>query len=298
MVTATMKAELKDRLGYEASDIRKLTPVQASLILQHDVTPADQSTRLAILVQAHHDAVEQEANRQREIGDREREEEDERVRVLRENQQQQKQEERELQQEQEQPPEQVASTSASAQLDVDAQVPSEGNVEQEQILSIGTGISSSGTSSTNSSGTSTAAETPITDSVPSAGAETESTPPPAAVMKDAPKFGRSSNTLLHQDKGLDEHKPGTSVTRGTVWYEIVENTHTNGLVKDDNDNEDDVKSIVGSAKIGTEVVALYKSQEEAELGLETKRLFALRLAKDRGLPEATSTFEVRQVLKD
>jgi hypothetical protein len=120
--------------------------------------------------------------------------------------------------------------------------------------------------------------------------------PLTAVTKTVPKSFASSNTLLHDSKE-EVQEPSTS-TRGTVWYEIIEHTHTTGLAAKDEDDTEDDKSIAASAKIGAQVVALYKSQEEAEMGLETKQLFAERLAKDRGLSDPTSTFEIRETRKD
>lgn len=307
MVTSSMRTELTERLGYEAADIRKLTPVQASLILQNDlhVQLQDRTERLANLVQAHHDAVEMEANRQREIGDREREQEDERVRVQLLAKQQQNREQ-ELQQEQEQSPaEQVVAASASSSESASSsssvqQETYDGRVEEQaQVLSIGTGNSTSNTSTA-------AAELPKQESVPSstaAAAAAESTPPRPTVRKNVSKFFASSN-ILHDSKDMEQVQEvefDLNSTRGTVWYEIIEHTHTTGLAAKDDDDENEAandKSIVGSAKMGAAVVALYKSQKEAEMGLETKQLFASRLAKDRGLTEPTSTFEIRPTRKD
>jgi hypothetical protein len=106
----------------------------------------------------------------------------------------------------------------------------------------------------------------------------------------------ASNTALHadrKDKEKDKELLEPSTTRGTVWYEIIEHTHTTGLAaKSEDDTEDDI-SIAGSAKIGHAVVALYKSQAEAEMGLETKQLFAERLAKDRGLSDPRARLRSR-----
>jgi hypothetical protein len=48
MVTGSMKQELTERLGYEAEQIRQLTPLHASLILSNDIAPEDREARLPI----------------------------------------------------------------------------------------------------------------------------------------------------------------------------------------------------------------------------------------------------------
>jgi hypothetical protein len=48
MVTASMKQELTERLGYEAGQIKQLTPLHASLILNNDIAPEDREARLPI----------------------------------------------------------------------------------------------------------------------------------------------------------------------------------------------------------------------------------------------------------
>lgn len=60
MVTATMKAELMDRLGYDVDQIKSMTPLQASLILNQSIQPEELETKLPLAEQ------EYEAQRQRE----------------------------------------------------------------------------------------------------------------------------------------------------------------------------------------------------------------------------------------
>lgn len=55
VITASRKEELITRLGYTPDAVKKLTPLQASLILQHDVTPATQATQLPPLERAYED---------------------------------------------------------------------------------------------------------------------------------------------------------------------------------------------------------------------------------------------------
>ena len=53
MITATMRKELSDSLGYTAEQIKGLTPMEASLILHHKILPDDREQKLPMLVQAY-----------------------------------------------------------------------------------------------------------------------------------------------------------------------------------------------------------------------------------------------------
>ena len=84
MVTTAMRTELKDRLGYDADQIKQLTPMQVSLILHHNVTPATMAQELPDLMQAHQEAErvrqeEAERVRQEEEAQVLRQEEEERA---------------------------------------------------------------------------------------------------------------------------------------------------------------------------------------------------------------------------
>lgn len=62
MVTGRMKGQLAE-LGYSPEDIKSLTPVEASLLIEHGVAPADKQQQLPDLVQTHEEqqkALEQE----------------------------------------------------------------------------------------------------------------------------------------------------------------------------------------------------------------------------------------------
>jgi hypothetical protein len=63
MITASMKQELTDNLGYSVDDIKRMTPLQASLVLNHQVAPADYDEKLPILEQEH-EAEQEELRRQ------------------------------------------------------------------------------------------------------------------------------------------------------------------------------------------------------------------------------------------
>jgi hypothetical protein len=83
MVTTAMRTELTDRLGYDADQIKKLTPMQVSLILHHNVAPATMEQELPNLMQAHQE-VERVRQQEAEIVRREeaqvlRQEEEERA---------------------------------------------------------------------------------------------------------------------------------------------------------------------------------------------------------------------------
>lgn len=57
MITSSQRTELSERLGYEPEDIKKLKPVEASLILQNNVCPDDVDAKLGGLVQEHNDEL-------------------------------------------------------------------------------------------------------------------------------------------------------------------------------------------------------------------------------------------------
>ena len=73
MITSEMKSELTNRLGYETNHIKQLTPLQASLILHHDIEPKDLEEKLPSLEQQH---AEEERKRQEEEQLRRREQEE------------------------------------------------------------------------------------------------------------------------------------------------------------------------------------------------------------------------------
>ncbi|KAL3943707.1 MAG: hypothetical protein SGBAC_002214 [Bacillariaceae sp.] len=59
MITGSMKQELNEQLGYDLeADIKKMTPLQASLILHHRITPDEVEEKLSL--------VEEEFEKQRE----------------------------------------------------------------------------------------------------------------------------------------------------------------------------------------------------------------------------------------
>mmetsp|Transcript_9840 Transcript_9840/g.17972 ORF Transcript_9840/g.17972 Transcript_9840/m.17972 type:complete len:231 (-) Transcript_9840:61-753(-) len=69
MITTSMKQDLQETLGYPAEDIKKITPLQASLILNHKVPPEEFQERLPILEREYEE--EQEKQRQQEIEEQE-----------------------------------------------------------------------------------------------------------------------------------------------------------------------------------------------------------------------------------
>jgi hypothetical protein len=66
MVTVSMKQELNEGLGYDADQIKQMTPLQASLILNHSIPPEAMEERLPVAEQ------EYEAQRQKEAEEQER----------------------------------------------------------------------------------------------------------------------------------------------------------------------------------------------------------------------------------
>lgn len=82
MITSSMKQELQeDRLGYSAEQIKKMTPLQASLVLNHQVTAKRYDETIGVLEEKYQ--KEQEGLFQQE--------EDERLRAEEEKQQVQEQ---------------------------------------------------------------------------------------------------------------------------------------------------------------------------------------------------------------
>jgi hypothetical protein len=100
MVTTAMKTDLTDRLGYNVDQIKQLTPMQASLVLHHNVTPATMEQELPTLMQAHEEA------------ERVQQEEEE---VQREQQEQQQREEQQQQQQEDADTRQLAEQQEMAQ---------------------------------------------------------------------------------------------------------------------------------------------------------------------------------------
>jgi hypothetical protein len=66
MLTAAMKTELADRLGYSPEDVKKMTPVQASLILNNSIPHEEMAYLLPILEKDYHEAVEREQHQKAE----------------------------------------------------------------------------------------------------------------------------------------------------------------------------------------------------------------------------------------
>lgn len=64
MVTARMKGQLSE-LGYSAEDIKQMTPVEASLLIDNKVSPADRAARLPELVKDYEE--EQERKQQESV---------------------------------------------------------------------------------------------------------------------------------------------------------------------------------------------------------------------------------------
>jgi hypothetical protein len=56
MITSTQRAELSDRLGYEPDHIKMLKPIEASLILEHGLSPSE-NEKLKGLVKEHNDEL-------------------------------------------------------------------------------------------------------------------------------------------------------------------------------------------------------------------------------------------------
>jgi hypothetical protein len=53
MITASMRNELTTRLQYDTNDIKTMTPIEASLILQHNVIPSDRNSTVPMLIEQY-----------------------------------------------------------------------------------------------------------------------------------------------------------------------------------------------------------------------------------------------------
>jgi hypothetical protein len=66
MITASMKEELAEKLGYAIDQVKQMTPLQASLVLHHQITPDVLEEQLPIVEQQYEEQKEEE-QRQREL---------------------------------------------------------------------------------------------------------------------------------------------------------------------------------------------------------------------------------------
>jgi hypothetical protein len=53
MITTSMRNELTTRLQYDTNDIKTMAPIEASLILQHNVLPSDRNSTVPILIEQY-----------------------------------------------------------------------------------------------------------------------------------------------------------------------------------------------------------------------------------------------------
>lgn len=54
MITAAQRSALVNKLGYTAHQIKQLTPLEATIILEHSIQPIEMESRLKTLVQEYH----------------------------------------------------------------------------------------------------------------------------------------------------------------------------------------------------------------------------------------------------
>lgn len=72
MITSRMKQQLQEELGYSDTFIKSMTPLQASLVLQHQISPKDYDGKVSQLVEDYH--AQQEQQRVQELQRKEQEE--------------------------------------------------------------------------------------------------------------------------------------------------------------------------------------------------------------------------------
>lgn len=66
MITASMKTEMMNRLRYTPTELKSMTPLQASLVLLHSVTPEQRSEALPRLEQEHREEQQRLQQEQRD----------------------------------------------------------------------------------------------------------------------------------------------------------------------------------------------------------------------------------------
>ena len=83
MITSAMKSELTDQLGYDSEQVKKMTPVQASLLLNNKVPSEEMESQLPILEKKHAEEEEKEQQRRRKEEEKElqRKQEEEQLRM-------------------------------------------------------------------------------------------------------------------------------------------------------------------------------------------------------------------------
>ena len=83
MITSAMKSELTDQLGYDSEQVKKMTPVQASLLLNNKVPSEEMESQLPILEKKNAEEEEKEQQRRRKEEEKElqRKQEEEQLRM-------------------------------------------------------------------------------------------------------------------------------------------------------------------------------------------------------------------------
>lgn len=256
MVTAAMRTELVDRLGYDATQIKTMTPLQASLILHHSVEPAQLSEMLPVLEQEHAATLQEHAEQQRQL--QEQEEEQIRARALKDAAAIEEAHVQALNQQSSPASTAVAAVVATEEVE-------QGQAPPAAQLSV--------------NGAAEPQSPPLPPSTLSSEPYVFDPVPPVQLAQEEQATLSSQSTPPYTSSRSVNATPGQAASGATVWYEIVE-------IDDDT-----------NTALGTQVVALYKSEQEAALGLETLALFASRRANDRGLKEAPQTYEIRTTLK-
>jgi hypothetical protein len=99
MITASMKEELADKLGYDIDQVKQMTPLQASLVLHHQITPDVFEEQLPIAEQEY-EVQRVEEQRQRELEIKEKEKLHQEMELKKKQEQLKRQEEEQQQQQQ------------------------------------------------------------------------------------------------------------------------------------------------------------------------------------------------------
>jgi outer membrane biosynthesis protein TonB len=215
MITASMKEELAEKLGYEIDQVKQMTPLQASLVLHHQITPDVLEEQLPIAEQEHEELKEEE-QRLRELEIKAKEKLHQEMELKMKQEQLKRQEE---QQQQQQPQQE--------------QVEQQQQQQQQQQVALDGGTS-------------------FSEQLHKRGFSGENA------------FGyHSSNLLLSPESDPDNEF-------GSLWFEVIETNH---------------------ATDETSRVGLYHDEQEARIGLETRKDIADR----RGRP---LEFEMRPVDKN
>ena len=244
MVTSSMKRDLMDGLNYDENEIKKMTPKRASWVLHHRIDPTVYDAQISIL-------------------EEEEEREEEQQRKILEQQQQQVQQEQIKEQQQQ---------SKQQQQDLTKDIPSYNDSGSEKDDKVILQLQSSQRCNKTDEGNDNNRDDDDDIDELSIGAQKES----ALSSSSSPSLDRMANTSDND----------STITGRDGWYELVEvmkpsESETTTTPTNNHNNNDDNH---GDHKTGADGIVvcrhgLYRTKEEAMIGLETRELIHNRNQK-------------------